>query len=112
MSEERNYQHELYLKEKENKELLEHIKELTELKYEYYQKEIDKSFKEKHMYPSFCWSVCLTFAFYLFVILIKKIFPTFNEKISEILSLFEFFGIGCAFYFLVYWIRTRKIGKR
>lgn len=109
MSEERNYRYELYQAEKENRELREYIKELQDVKNEYYRSETTRHLKIDAVIPSLQWSVCLTFSVYIAIILIKQISPDFSHKIIEYLSYFEFFGVGCAFYFLVYWLKIRKI---
>ena len=112
MSEERNYRYELFQKEVENKALLQQIEELKEFKYDYISSQTIKELKERHMYPSFTWSVCLTLGLYFLLGFLKSIFPSFVDRIFDFLFYFEFFGVGCAFYYFIFWYRTRNIGKR
>jgi len=112
MNEERNYQYELFLKEKENKELMEIIEDLRTLQYAYISETNIKQKKKEKIYPAFVWSVSLTAIVYILILLIKEPFPTLFQKVLDLFSYFEFFGVGCAFYFLVYWLYTRKIVKK
>lgn len=112
MSEERNYPYELFLIEKENKELREHIEELKSFKEEYIYLQTIKQKKEHHIYPSFIWAVCITFGIYVLFGVVQSAFPALAAKAFDFLSLFQFLGVGCALYFIVYSLRTRNIGKR
>lgn len=112
MSEENNLSYELRQKEKENKDLQQHVEELKEFKYELLSLQTIKQHKDKHIYPSIVWAVCLTFGCYLLLILLRNLFPFVIKKIFDFLSLFEYLGVGCVVYFFVFKFRTRSIGHK